>query len=84
MNVSVLMAGWPFAVLLMMYARCADRARLSGIVIGKDDRSGVLVLERDGIAYPLQIDVTTMILGVDGYPVPLHAIRVGDHAEVLQ
>ena len=84
MNVSALVAGWPFAVLLTLYARCADRAPLCGIVTRKDDRSKLFVLERDGIAYPMQIDVATTICGVDGYPVSIDAIHVGDHVEVVQ
>ena len=84
MNVTALVAGWPFAILLTLYAGCADRAPLSGIVIRKDDRSKHFVLERDGIAYPMQIDVATTICGVDGYPVSLEDIYVGDHVEVVQ
>lgn len=84
MNASALVAGWPFAVLLMLYARDADRAPHCGIVIRKDDRSELFVLERDGIAYPIQINVATTICGVDGYPVSLDDIHVGDHVEVVQ
>jgi hypothetical protein len=84
MNASALVAGWPFAVLLMLYARCADRAPLCGIVTRKDERGTLLVLERDGIAYPIQINVATTICGVDGYPVSIDAIHVGDHVEVVQ
>ena len=84
MNVTALVAGWPFAVLLMLYARYADRAPLCGIVIGKDDQSKLFVLERDGIAYPMEINVATTICGVDGYPVSLDGIHVGDHVEVVQ
>jgi hypothetical protein len=83
MNVSALVAGWPFAVLLMVYARCADQAPLCGIVIRKDDQSKLLVLEREGIPYPMQIDVATTMCGVDGYPVSIDSIRVGDHVEVI-
>jgi hypothetical protein len=43
-----------------------------------------LVLERDGIAYPVQIDVATTICGVDGYPVSIDDIHVGDHVEIVQ
>jgi len=84
MNVSALIVGWPFAVLLTLSARCADRAQLCGIVIKKDDRSKLFVVERDGIAYPVQIDVATTICSVDGYPVSLDDIYVGDHVEVVQ
>ena len=83
MNASGLVGGWPFAVLLMLYARCADRAPLCGIVIGKEDHGKRLVLERDGIAYPMQIDVATTICGVDGYPVSLDDIDAGDHVEIV-
>jgi hypothetical protein len=84
MNVSALAAGWPFAILLMLYPRCDNRAPLCGVVIEKDHRSKALVLERDGIVYPVQIDVATMICGVDGYPVPIDNIHVGDHVEIVQ
>ena len=84
MNASALVAGWPFAGLLMLYAWCADQAPLCGIVIRKDDRSKLLVLERDGIAYPMQIDVASTICGVDGYPVSLDDAHVGDHVQIIQ
>jgi hypothetical protein len=84
MNVNALAAGWPFAILLVLYARCDDRAPLCGTVIEKDHRSKALVLERDGIAYPVQIDVATTICGVDGYPVSIDDIHVGDHIEIVQ
>jgi hypothetical protein len=84
MNVSALAAGWPFAILLILYARCDDQAPLCGMVIDKDHRSKALVLERDGIVYPVQIDVATMICGVDGYPVSMDDIRVGAYVEIVQ
>lgn len=84
MNVSALVAGWPFAVVLMLYGRHADRAPICGIVMRKDDRSELLVLERDGIAYPMQMSAATTICGVDGYPVSLDDIHVGDYVEVIQ
>ena len=84
MNVSALAAGWPFAILPMLYARCDDRAPLCGMVIEKDNRSKALVLERDGIVYPVQIDVATTICGVDGYPVSIDNIHAGDRVEIVQ
>jgi len=84
MNVSALVAGWPFAVLLMLYARGADRAPLCGIVIGKDDRTNALVLDRDGIPCTMQISAATTIYGVDGYPVSIDDVHVGAHVEVVQ
>jgi hypothetical protein len=84
MNVTALAAGWPFAILLMLYARCDDRAPLCGMVIETDHRSKALVLERDGFVYPVQIDVAAMIRGVDGYPVSIDEIHVGDHVEIVQ
>ena len=84
MNVSALVAGWPFAVLLMLYARGTDRAPLCGTVIGKDDRNNVLVLERDGIACTMQINAATTIYGVDGYPVSIDDVHLGGHVEVVQ
>lgn len=68
----------------MLYARDADRAPLCGVVIGKDSRNKVLVLERDGIACTMQIDAATAIYGVDGYPVSVDDVHVGGHVEVVQ
>jgi len=84
MNVTMLAAGWPFAILLMLYARCDDRAPLCGMVIEKDHRSKALVLERDGIVCPVQIDVANTVCGVDGYPISMDDIHVGDYVEVVQ
>jgi hypothetical protein len=84
MNIGALLAGWPFAILLLLYGRRASQAPLCGIVREKDHRSKALVLERDGLAYPVQINVTTMMCGVDGYPVSLDDIFVGDHVEIVQ
>ena len=84
MNMSALAAGWPFAILLMLYARCDDRAPLCGMVIEKDHRSKALVLERDGTAYSVLIDGGTTICGVDGYPVPIDDVDVGDQVEIAQ
>jgi hypothetical protein len=84
MNVTALAAGWPFAVLLILYARCDDRAPLCGMVIDKDNRSKALVLERDGIVYSVRIDVANTICGVDGYPISMDDIRVGAYVEIVQ
>jgi len=84
MNVGVLLAGWPFATLLVFYGQYAGHAPLCGVVRGKDHRSKALVLERDGKAYSVQIKLTTRICGVDGYPVCIDEILVGDHVEVVQ
>lgn len=84
MNVSALAAGWPFAILLMLYTRCDDRALLHGMVIEKDHQNQALVLELDGIVYPVQINVGTTICGVDGYPVSIDGIQVGDYVEIVQ
>jgi len=84
MNVRALAAGWPFAILLMLDGRCDDRAPLCGMVIKKDQRSKDLVLERDGTVYPVRIDVATTICGVDGYPVSIDDIHVGDQVEIVQ
>ena len=84
MNVSALAAGWPFAILLMLYARCDDRAPFCGMVIEKDHRRKALVLERDGTVYSVLIDGATTICGVDGYPVPIDDVDVGDQVEILQ
>ena len=68
----------------MLYARCDDQAPLCGMVIDKDPRSKALVLERDGIVYPVQIDVATMICGVDGYLISIDDIYVGAYVEIVQ
>jgi hypothetical protein len=48
MNINPLIAGWPFAILLMLYVRYAGRAPLCGIVRGKHQQGRILILERDG------------------------------------
>ena len=82
MNVSALAAGWPFAILLMLDTRCGDRAPLCDIVIKKDQRSKALVLDRDGIVYPVKVNVATTICGMDGYPVSIDDVHVGDHVGI--
>jgi len=83
-NVSALVAGWSFAIPLVTCALCAERAPLCGTGTERNHRSWILVLERDGITYSVQIDVATTLCGVDGYSVSIFDIHVGDHVEVVQ
>jgi hypothetical protein len=89
MNSLVLVAGWPFAGLLALGARRLDADSSatcrSGIVMEKDDRRGSLVLEAGDATGLIEIDEgTTAVLGVDGYPISLAEIRVGDVVEAIQ
>jgi len=84
MNSSVLVAGWPFAVLLMLYAQFANRTLRSGVVEDRDVGNKLLILVRDGTASPIHIDGATTICGVDGYPVPFEDIRIGDYVEIFR
>ncbi len=83
MNVSAFLSGWPFAILLMLYAR-VGQAPLGGIVVGKDDAKKLVTLEQDGITCPIQIGAATTICGMDGYPVSLEDLELGHNVEVFQ
>lgn len=89
MNSLVLVAGWPFASLLALSARRldADASAISrsGMVMETDDRRGSLVLETGDATGLIEIDEgTTALFGVDGYPISLAEIRVGDLVEAMQ
>jgi len=86
MNRRVLAAGWPFAGLLALSARRPDQdscaVSRSGIVTESEGR---LVLDpRDG-ADLIEIDeATTALYGVDGYPISLAELRIGELVEAIQ
>jgi hypothetical protein len=89
MNSLVLVAGWPFAGLLTLSARRLDDDSSvtcrGGIVMENDVRRGSLVLEAEDATGLLEIDEgTTALFGVDGYPISLAEIRVGDLVEAIQ
>jgi len=89
MNWLVLVAGWPFAGLLALGARRLDADSSatcrSGIVMENDGRRGSLVLETGDATGLIEIDEgTTVLFGVDGYPISLAEIRVGDLVEAVQ
>ena len=89
MNCHVLVAGWPFAGLLALSARRLDpdssATCRSGIVTENDGRKGSLVIEPEDVAGLIEIDeATTALYGVDGYPISLAKLRVGDLVEAVQ
>ncbi len=89
MNWLVLVAGWPFAGLLALDARRLDAdssaTHRSGIVLENDGRRGSLVLETEDATGLIEIDEeTTALFGVDGYPISLAEIRVGDLVDAIQ
>ena len=89
MNCRVLVAGWPFAGLLALSARRLDpdssATCRSGVVTENDGRRGSLVIEPGDVAGLIEIDeATTALYGVDGYPISLAELRVGDRVEAVQ
>ena len=89
MNWLVLVAGWPFAGLLALDARRLDADSSatcrSGIVLENNGGKGSLVLESEDSTGLVEIDEgTTALFGVDGYPISLAEIRVGDLVEAIQ
>jgi len=84
MNSSVLAAGWPFAWFLPWHATHADAAPPSGVVTENDRRGRLLVGKPDGTTDVIELDSATPVFGVDGYPVALGDLRVGDVVAVLQ
>jgi hypothetical protein len=89
MNCRVLVAGWPFAGLLALSARRLDPESSatcrSGVVTENDGRRGSLVIEPGDVAGLIEIDeITTALYGVDGYPISLADLRVGDLVEAVQ
>jgi hypothetical protein len=88
MNSRVLAAGWPFAGLLELEASrvdaVADSARRSGIVARDDGGGGILVYESEGVYVTVELERTTLVFGVDGYPISLADLFAGDLVEVVQ
>jgi hypothetical protein len=89
MNCRVLAAGWPFAGLLELEANRVDTvlecARRSGIIAQDDGGSGILVYEAEGPLYvSVELEPTTAVYGVDGYPIALSDLHPGDAVRVVQ
>ena len=84
MNSSVLHAGWPFAWLRLWQSADGEAAPESGVVTEKEGRSRLIVDKTDGSTDVIELDSATPIYGVDGYPLTLDDLRVGDVVEILQ
>ena len=89
MNCRVLVAGWPFAGLLALTTRRPDpdssSTCRSGVVTENDGRKGSLLIEPGDVAGLIEIDAaTTALYGVDGYPISLAELRIGDRVEAVQ
>jgi len=89
MNCRVLVAGWPFAGLLALSVRRLDpdssATCRSGVVTENNGRKGSLLIEPGDVAGLIEIDeATTALYGVDGYPISLAELRVGDRVEAVQ
>ena len=88
MNYRVQAAGWPFAGLLVLEARrtdaVADSARQRGIVARDDGGSGILVYESEDAYVTVELERTTQVFGVDGYPISRADLCAGDVIRVVQ
>ena len=84
MNSSVLGAGWPFAWLRLWQASDGEAAPENGVVTENEGRSRLVVDKTDGSTDEIELDSATAIYGVDGYPLTLGDLRVGDVVEILQ
>jgi hypothetical protein len=88
MNCRVLAAGWPFAGLLELEANRVDAvsesAKRSGVIAQDDDGSGILVYEANHVYVSVELERTTAVYGVDGYPISLTDLHAGDAVEVVQ
>jgi hypothetical protein len=89
MNYRVLAAGWPFAGLLELEANRVEVvwecARRSGIIAQDDGGGGILVYEAEGPIYvSVELERTTAVYGVDGYPIALSDLHAGDAVQVVQ
>jgi len=84
MNSSVLCAGWPFAWFLQWGATHTDAALQSGVVTGNDRQGQLLVSKPDGASDVIDLDWATLVFGVDGYPLTLGDLRIGDVVAVVQ
>lgn len=88
MNCKVLAAGWPFAGLLALETNRADAgsesATRSGVIARDDAGSGLLVYESDDVYVSVELEGTTAVFGVDGYPISLADLFAGDVVQVIQ
>ena len=84
MNISILSAGWPVAWFLLWQAAHAEAAPQSGVVTENDPRCRLLVRKPNGTTDVIELDSATSIFGVDGYPLALADLRVGDAVSVVQ
>jgi hypothetical protein len=88
MSCRVLAAGWPFAGLLAFEASridaVADSARRSGIVARDDGGRGILVYESEDTYVTVELERTTRVFGVDGYPISHADLCAGDVVQVVQ
>jgi hypothetical protein len=88
MNCRVLAAGWPFAGLLALEASrvdaVADSAKRSGIIARDDGGSDVLVYESEDTYVTVELERTSAVFGVDGYPISLAELCAGDVVQVVQ
>ncbi len=88
MNCLVLAAGWPFAGLLALEASrvapVGDSAKRSGIIARADGGSGILVCESEDTYITVELERTTRVFGVDGYPISLADLYAGDVVQLVQ
>lgn len=88
MNSRVLTAGWPFAGLLALETtrgdEVVDSSRRSGIIARDDGGSGILVCEAEQTYVTVELDRSTRVFGVDGYPISLADLYAGDVVQVIQ
>jgi len=88
MNCRVLAAGWPFAGLLELEASrvdaVADSAKRSGVIARDDSGSGILVYESEDTYVTVELERTTPVFGVDGYPISAADLCAGDIVQVVQ
>ena len=88
MNCRVLAAGWPFAGLLELEANRVDAgsesAKRSGVIARDDGGSGILVYEADDLYVSVELERSTAVFGVDGYPISLTDLHAGDTVQVVQ
>ena len=88
MNPRVLSAGWPFAGLLALEASRiegpVDAETRSGVVARDEHGSDLIVCEANDSYITMELEGTIPAFGVDGYPISLADLRVGDVVQVVQ
>ena len=88
MNCRVLAAGWPFAGLLGLEASRGDTLAGSetrhGVIARDEQGSDLLVYEANDSYVTVELEDATPAFGVDGYPIPLTDLSVGDVVQVVQ